>query len=300
MARKPSVSILMPSYNREMYISEAIQSVLQSKYIDFELIIVDDNSIDDTYKIAKEFSRKDERVRVSKNTENLGQFANRNRAAELASGVYLKYLDSDDLLYQHTLEVMVEAMERYPEAAFAFQHSLKEDHKPYPIYLNQQESFREHFLSHGGLFNCGPSGVIFKREIFQKEGGFKTDNNYVGNDTELLIRLGLKYPVIKLPPALVWWRRHESQAIKDGYRTGEYFFKEFYMQVSFLNEELGIIPDHDKSRAKDYLIWKTSRKVLLLMRSLNIRLAFKMLKLLPINFIDVLKSVKKYNLTKLK
>lgn len=296
MTKNTFVSVLMPAFNREIYIASAIESVLNSNYSDFELIIVDDNSNDSTYTIAKEYVKKDKRVQVHRNDTNLGQFPNRNRTAGFAKGVYLKYLDSDDMLYPHTLQVMVDTMKRYPDAAFGFQHSVKDDYLPYPIYLKPSEAFEEHFLSPSGLFNCGPSGVIFNREFFLREGGFKTSDTYVGNDTELLIRLGLKYPVIKLQPALVWWRKHEGQSMKLGYKSGEYFFNEYFMQVSFLNGNLKIVSKKKIEKAIEFLKWKTSRKVLLLLRSGNFRLAAKMIRLLPINFFDVCKSVKSYKL----
>ena len=95
----PLVSVLMTAYNREKYIEEAIGSVLASTYTYFELIIVDDCSKDKTVEIAKKYERMDERVKVYINETNLGDYPNRNKAASYASGEYLKYVDSDDLVY---------------------------------------------------------------------------------------------------------------------------------------------------------------------------------------------------------
>ena len=77
----PLVSVLMTSYNREKYITEAMESVLNSTYANFELIIVDDGSTDKTVAIANEYEKKDKRVKVHTNEKNLGQFQNRNKAA---------------------------------------------------------------------------------------------------------------------------------------------------------------------------------------------------------------------------
>ena len=79
MFQSPLVSVLMTAYNREKYIGEAIESVLQSTYKNFELIIVDDCSVDDTLKIASSFLKNDQRIQVFKNNSNLGQFRNRNK-----------------------------------------------------------------------------------------------------------------------------------------------------------------------------------------------------------------------------
>lgn len=287
----PPVSILITLYNREKYIEQAIESVINQSYQNWELLILDDRSTDDSYQKAKNFESKDDRIKVLRNGKNLGQFKNRNAIASLAKGKYLKYLDSDDMLYKYSLNIMVEAMEQYPQAAFAFQHQLKEDNTPYPIFLSSKEAYFEHFLSKSGLFNCGPSGVIFRHEIFRKEKGFKTSDNYVGNDTELLIRLGLKYPSIKLQPALVWWRQHESQAINSGRTSGEYLLNEFHMQYSFLADRISTIPSESNNEAIDFLKWKNGRKILIEFRRGNFQLAIKMFRNLPLSMIDLFKAL---------
>jgi len=112
MENNPLVSVLMTAYNREQFIAEAIESVLASTFTNFELIIVDDCSTDKTIEIAKKFEMIDSRVKVYKNDNNLGDYLNRNMSASFAKGKYLKYLDADDLIYPHGLEVMVAAMEK--------------------------------------------------------------------------------------------------------------------------------------------------------------------------------------------
>src|ERR1017187_1015293 len=113
----PLVSVLMTAYNREKYIGEAIESVLASSYADFELIIVDDCSTDSTVAIARSYEARDKRIKVFVNEKNLGDYVNRNEAAKFGSGKYLKYVDSDDLIYPYGLDVMVKAMEQFPDAA---------------------------------------------------------------------------------------------------------------------------------------------------------------------------------------
>ena len=113
---KPLVSVLMTTYNREKYLAIAVESVLASTYENFELIIVDDQSKDKSYEIALSYAQKDKRVKVFKNEKNLGDYPNRNKAASLANGKYLKYVDADDMIYPTGLEVMVSGMEKFPEA----------------------------------------------------------------------------------------------------------------------------------------------------------------------------------------
>ena len=88
------ISVLMTAFNREKYIGEAIESVLASTFKDFELIIVDDCSSDKTVEIAKNYENLDKRVKVFLNEKNLGDYSNRNKAASLANGKYIKYVDA--------------------------------------------------------------------------------------------------------------------------------------------------------------------------------------------------------------
>lgn len=208
--QSPLVSVLMTAFNRELYISEAIESVLCSSFQDFELIIVDDCSKDRTLQIARSYESKDERIKVYSNSLNLGDYLNRNKAANYAKGKYLKYLDADDTIYPHGLEVMVRSMEKYSKAALGIQCNKREDLIPYPIELDPHSSYGEHYLK-GGLFLTGPTGAIINRAIFNLEGGF-SGKRYIG-DTELWLNLASKYPVVKFQPSLIWWRTHTDQEI---------------------------------------------------------------------------------------
>ena len=149
---------------------------------DFELVIVDDCSRDRTVEIARRYTR-DPRVRLHLNEKNLGDYLNRNRAAALAVGRYLKYVDADDLIYPHGLEVMVWAMEQFPDSGFGL---AKADYyvndKPYPLQLSPAESYRWDFLK-AGLFGNAPLSAIIRKDAFRAIGGF-SGKRYVG-DTEL-------------------------------------------------------------------------------------------------------------------
>jgi glycosyltransferase involved in cell wall biosynthesis len=99
------VSILMPAYNVEKYIYKAINSILIQTYKNFELLIVDDASIDNTVQIVESFS--DYRIKLVKNPKNIGVAANRNLLLELASGDYIAFFDSDDISSNHRIEKQV-------------------------------------------------------------------------------------------------------------------------------------------------------------------------------------------------
>ena len=203
----PTVSVLTTAYNREKYIAEAIESVQSSTLSNYEHIIVDDGSTDKTVEIAKAYAQKDARIRVFVNEKNLGDYNNRNKAASHATGKYLKYVDSDDLIYEHTLEVMVRFMERFPEAGFGL-CTASDPKIPFPICVQPAQAYREHFEGQGHFFRA-PASSIIKREAFEKVGGF-SGKRMIG-DNELWFTLGRYFPLVKLVTGLSWDRIHGEQ-----------------------------------------------------------------------------------------
>ena len=204
----PLVSVLMAAYNSEKYIAEAIESVLASSYSNFELIICDDRSTDNTGAIAKSYAKIDNRISIYTNEKNLGDYPNRNRVASYAKGKYLKYLDHDDVLYKYSLDYMVEAMEKYSDAVLGISFSILNDEMRYPNYNSPAHCIRTEFLGVPFL-GSGPSSAIISRDAFVKSGGF-LEKDFVG-DQELWLRLAKVGGVVKLQPSLNWYRIHEAQ-----------------------------------------------------------------------------------------
>jgi glycosyltransferase involved in cell wall biosynthesis len=210
---QPLVSVLMTAYNRENFIADAIESVLSSSYENFELIISDDCSKDRTVEIANSYAAQDARIKVFINTTNLGDYQNRNKAASYANGTYIKYLDSDDMMYPYTLQIMVSYMEQFPDAGFGL-CAPHEPGKPYPIAIEPRQAYLEHFFS-GGHFLRAPGSSIIRKECFDKIGGF-TGKRMIG-DFQLWLALGRSYKMVKVPPFLVWDREHSGQESKSDY-----------------------------------------------------------------------------------
>ena len=208
MVKIPAVSVLVTVYNRAAYLAASLESVLASSFTDFEVVIVDDQSTDSSVAVATEFAARDSRIRFFQNERNLGDYPNRMRAAELARGKYIKFVDSDDLIYPHSLAIMVEAMEATPAAGLGLSHSAPEAEAPYPWTLTPADAWKKEFLGSGCL-SCGPSGAIIRRDAFTEVGGFR-DRGILG-DIDLWYRLSARWPVVLLQPGLVWWRRHDAQ-----------------------------------------------------------------------------------------
>ena len=110
---KPKVSVIMPAYNAERYIGEAIESILNQSYKELELIIIDDCSSDSTLELVKKY--KDNRIKLLKNNENRGIAYTTNYGIDISSGEYIALLDDDDIAYPERLEIQVNYLEKHPE-----------------------------------------------------------------------------------------------------------------------------------------------------------------------------------------
>jgi teichuronic acid biosynthesis glycosyltransferase TuaG len=106
------VSIIMPSYNAEKTIVQSIQSVLQQNYSNWELLITDDKSTDNTVKIINQFVAKDTRIKLFENEQNLGAGGSRNRSIKESKGRYIAFLDSDDLWLDNKLAIQIDYMQK--------------------------------------------------------------------------------------------------------------------------------------------------------------------------------------------
>jgi glycosyltransferase involved in cell wall biosynthesis len=204
----PANSVLGTVFNRETFLRGCLDSILASEFTDFEVIVVDDASTDKSVEIAMEYSQADARVKVFVNERNLGDYPNRNRAASHAAGRYLKYLDADDQIYPHTLGVMAAAMAAHPDAALGLSWNVIDPPRGFPFASTPRDAVVSHFLGKS-VFGVGPSASIISRAAFETVGGF-SGRQYVG-DAELWMSLAERWPVVSLPPALVWWRRHPAQ-----------------------------------------------------------------------------------------
>ena len=209
----PFISVLMTCFNREKYIAESIESVLLSDYTNFELVILDDRSTDRTVDIARSYEVKDRRIRVYVNEVNLGDYPNRNQAVRFAKGKYFLYVDSDDLIYSHSLGILVNAADKYPDAALYFPvRSIDKTIAGYQ-YLSPKEAYEIHFKENG-FMETGPLGVLINKSIFQQIGGF-SGKRMIG-DVELWLKIAGKYPIVRLEKNMVFWRQHADQEFGAG------------------------------------------------------------------------------------
>ena len=179
----PLVSIIMPTYNREDYIENAINSVLNQSYKNFELIIIDDCSDDNTVRIVEEFD--DERIILLRNSENKGVSKSRNIGLNESKGKYIVYLDSDNDWEKDYLKATVGAYSKLPDADALYSGQY--------VYEDNRENLR--YIRYGTInkgllknrnyidLNC----FSHTRDIYEKEGGFDESlNRFV--DWDLILK----------------------------------------------------------------------------------------------------------------
>jgi len=287
-AQQPLVSILMTAYNREDFIAEAIESVLASSYKNFELIVVDDCSQDSSIAIARKYEDLDNRVKVFINVKNLKDYPNRNKAATYAKGKYIKYLDSDDLIYPWGLEIMVFCMEKYPTTALGLISYNFKDKSKLPLLLSSKEAFNQFYFK-GSLIACGPSSSIIRRDVFESLGGF-SGKPYIG-DTELWFRIAAIHSIVALPLDLIWWREHENQQFKEGEK---YYEKNNYkLFLSFLEDSNCPLNDYEKKLAIRNFKNRYSRNIIKLIVMFNFIKAFDLLRNYNLTIFDFIVSIRK-------
>lgn len=119
MKEKNLVSIIIPAYNAEKFLGEALDSVLKQTYADWEAIVVDDGSTDGTAEIAKNYSLKDRRIKYVYQ-ENRRMAAARNKGISIAKGEYVAFLDADNIFWPNKLEAQVWFLESHPNCGISY------------------------------------------------------------------------------------------------------------------------------------------------------------------------------------
>jgi glycosyltransferase involved in cell wall biosynthesis len=270
----PLVSVLMTAFNREAFLAASIESVLAQSLGDFELIITDDRSSDATVAVAQEYARRDSRIRVHVNARNLGDYANRNYAASLASGEFLKYHDSDDILYPHCLAVMTACLAAEPRAGFGLSTGSSWPGGPAPMLSTPRMSYQREFLGHGA-FNAGPAGALFRTHVFRELGGF--DDHGAASDYVFWLRACATYPVVLLPADLFWYRVHSGQSLQSAAGAGAYARVPGHTWRALLSADCPLTAE-EREQARRNIAFATAKQTWRSARSGHWRIAYLRLR----------------------
>jgi glycosyltransferase involved in cell wall biosynthesis len=233
------VSVVIPFFNAEKFIEEAIMSVLAQTYETWELFLVDDGSTDDSTSIARDYATKyAASVFYLEHTDhqNLGKSASRNRALQNASGKYVAFLDADDVWLSNILEEQVGILESHPEAAMVYgpiqwwyswtgvpedrgRDYIEELGVP-PNTVIEPPRLLTLFLQNKAAV---PSDILVRREILDRVGGFEEKFKVMYEDQVFYAKVCLAAPVYASSQCWYRYRQHPDSSCAMGMITGEYY-----------------------------------------------------------------------------
>ena len=220
----PKVSVCIPAYNYAHFLSDAIDSVLAQTCQDFELLVIDNCSIDNTKEVVNRYMADDPRISYICNESNIGPVRNLNRCLELATGEYIKILCADDLLLPTCLELMVRALDQHPTASLVASGRKLVDSDLQPI-RSLAYSFREEYIPGVAAINrClftgnhigEPTAVLFRKKDISR--GFNSDYAQLV-DLEMWFYLLEQGDFVFLPQDLCLFRQHAAQGTKTNLKT---------------------------------------------------------------------------------
>ena len=204
------VSIIMPSYNTGRFIAESIKSVLAQTYPDWELIIVDDCSTDNTDEVVQPFLP-DERIKYFKNEKNSGAALTRNKAMREANGEWVAFLDSDDLWEPEKLEKQIAFM-KDNNYVFSYHEYVKIDEKSEPlnIYVSGPK-----VVTKRKMYNYGYPGCLTFMYSAKAMGLIQIKDIKKNNDYAILLQLCKKANCYLLPENLAKYRIRKKSISHD-------------------------------------------------------------------------------------
>ncbi len=213
--RDPLVSVVMPAFNVERFITRSVESVLGQTFPDFEIVVVDDGSTDKTVEMLLPFS--DHRLRIIKQAHS-GSSAARNVGVELTTGPYIAFLDGDDLWAPEKLDRHVKFLEDHPEVDLTFSHSHVIDENGLSTgrvsrlvhgYISFRRLLIENVVHNG-------SAVVMRRDAIERAGRFDvTLPSAVDHDLWLRVALARHNNICCIPQVLTFYRMREGQVTKD-------------------------------------------------------------------------------------
>jgi len=208
----PKVSVIIPTYNSARYITAAVESVLAQTFTDYELIVVDDGSTDETRQVLQQYEGKLTYIYQ----ENQGRSAARNTGIGAASGDYIAFLDSDDLWLPKKLECQVPILDHHPAVALVYSQLLYIDSRGNPVRFRGKwvygddesriiiaDRCKDLFL--GCVVSGGGSNAVVRRSLLDEVGLFDEALSYP-EDWDLWLRLSRKGPFAYIPEPLGYYR----------------------------------------------------------------------------------------------
>ncbi|WP_372966646.1 glycosyltransferase [Marinobacter sp.] len=213
MSSKPRVSVITPTFNRAGYLPIAVESVLAQSFEDFELIVIDDGSTDETPELMKQYLA-DSRVRYFQQP-NQGQSVARNRGIAESSGEFICFLDSDNAWVESRLASALQAFEANPQADIVYGDYMVIDAEGRELGVNRMKRYSGRItpmLIHDNFVSMNTT--MTRRRCFEEMGGFDS-NDRLAEDYGLWLRFSTQYTFHYLPEVLGFYRVMEDQISTD-------------------------------------------------------------------------------------
>ena len=206
------VSVVIPCFNHGQFLGNAIESVLAQTYENFEIIVVDDGSTDDTADVAKRYPT----VKYI-GQQNAGRSAARNAGLRQSRGEFVAFLDADDRLLRHALETGLDCLREHPECAFVSGHCRVIDTSGSILAAPRQRCVQhDHYveLLRGGTYIWCPASVLYRRRVFDFVHGFDPAMVPV-EDYDLYLHITKDFPVHCHGQVIVEYRQHSSNTSRN-------------------------------------------------------------------------------------
>ena len=202
----PKVSVLIPTYNRKVYLRETLESVFAQTYKDYEVVVVDDGSTDGTEEMLNKGGYNARYYWV----DHIGQYAVRNRLIQLAQGEYITFVDSDDLLFPDAIERLIKVVEAHGPNVIAYGAHVGVDEKG--RYVKRKQRLLPSGNITAELFEfiyVHSCGMMCAKKLFEEVGGFDTSLRCCAF-YKLLLKLSVKYKFISVEEPTFKRRRHKG------------------------------------------------------------------------------------------
>jgi glycosyltransferase involved in cell wall biosynthesis len=229
--RKPIISVIVPIFNAGKFLDETIQSVINQTFTDWELILVDDGSTDDSLIIASEYSKKDDRIKSLQHPGgvNLGVSCTRNLGIKYSAGTFIALLDSDDTWYRNKLEKQIDIFIRYPDISLVY-HKLKTkfdlENFVFPEICGSGTVGRQDYIYKKMVRDkvwMPNSSVVFNANVLNKTGLFNEKLKYQIEDHLFFTKCTYHFKSYFLDEILGEYRIHSSS-----YTTNTRWENSFY------------------------------------------------------------------------
>ena len=224
------VSIIVPCYKQAHYLGEALQSVLEQTYTNWECIIVNDGSPDTTDEVAQQWCKADIRFKYLKK-ENGGLSSARNTGIAISVGTYILPLDADDKIHYSYVEKIVQVFSNNPEV------ELVSSRIQFFGALHKELQLPTYNYKRILVRNCFVCTSAFKKASWEKVGGYD-ENMKSFEDWEFWIRiLNEKSQVYKIPEKMFFYRKHEAASMSNSFKTNPEFYFSLYDYVYDKNKD---------------------------------------------------------------